>query len=188
MKKNNRGLSSNVITIILVVIAVVVGIGFVLFNKGKDDRSIKDPDSYETQSFSGLSIKVPDCFEDTTSKARSTYGNDIIAWYECDVAFVCVSSEEMPSSVKPTLDFLTTSFENMEIDGEKMNPVNNGKYVLTTYKQDFYADSDKDVEGYYLDAYFVKDNTVYCVEAACAEDKYYDYKDYMIKWIESFSF
>lgn len=188
MKKNNRGLSSNVITIILVVVAAIVGLVLAFINSGKDERSIMDPDSYETKSFSGMSIKVPEAFKDETSTYRKTYP-DTLAWYEVDDAFVCVYSEKVPGLKGATLDDMAELIKQMSFDGQKYTPVNKGDYLLIEYKQTFReSDNGKKEEGYYLDAFFINGDTIYTVEAACIADKYYDYKEYMIQWIESFQF
>ncbi len=188
MRKNNKGISSNVITIIIIVLAAIVGLVLAFVNSGKNDRSIKDTESYKTQSFSGLSLDVPKVFEDMTNTYRSEY-SDVLAWYECDDAFVAVYSEKIPSLDGATLDDLSKLIGNMTFDGQKYTPVNKGDYLLIEYKQTFReSNSGKKEDGYYIDAFYIKGDTFYTVEAACLADKYYDYKEYMMKWVESFKY
>ena len=188
MRKNNKGISSNVITIIIIVLAAIVGLVLAFVNSGKNDRSIKDTESYKTQSFSGLSLDVPKVFEDMTNTYRSEY-SDVLAWYECDDAFVAVYSEKIPSLDGATLDDLSKLISNMTFDGQKYTPVNKGNYLLIEYKQTFReSNSGKKEDGYYIDAFYIKGDTFYTVEAACLEDKYHDYKEYMMKWVESFKY
>ncbi len=185
-KRNYKGISQNVITIILVVVGLIAGVVIFLINSGKDERSIKDPDSYETVTLDdGSTIAIPETFEEVEGYHTST-GISTVGCFENEKAAVAVAKQANVN--KLTIDDIVINTQNATLNGEKLNVTKKGSYCYYSYKDDsgdFFETSDD--SAYLIVAYYVNDAYLYVVTTACYYEDAADYEEYMFQWIESFS-
>lgn len=186
MKKNNQGASKIVTVLTLIVFVACAGLA-IYFTKTKDDKSIRDTDSYKTIDMTGCSIKIPESFVNSSDHYYVSNGTKNLCFYECDKASVSVDVQQQ-NGVTITQDMIDKNLENYKINGESVNPVNMGDYTLTSYET-----TDKVMDGdvetvHILCAYFAKDDCIYAVSACCSAEDFSEYEEYMLKWIDSFKF
>lgn len=186
-QKNYRGVSQVVITIVVVIVGAIAGILFYVYNSGKEDRSIKDVDSYKTESVKGgATITIPKVFEEDDTTYSTSTGAEELAYFECEKAAVSIGRIDMKTEI--TQDLLNTYFANFKVNGESVNPQDKGDHTVISYKSSGEGILKDDEDAYLVIGYYVKDTYLYAVTTCCYYSDAVDYEEYMLKWIDSFEF
>ena len=133
-----------------------------------------------------FTAKIPDNMKSSDKLYYSSSGEEQIAFYQNSEA--CFSVAKIPFSTNQSLKTidLKTFYSKIEINCEKLNmiPINNGYYYDIDKKAKNVFDNTENV--FSIEDVFKGDEAVYSVVIQCRKEDKAEYKDSMLKWLESF--
>lgn len=180
--------------LLLLLIAVGVGVFFLL--RFLSDKKITDEGSWETISKPFYSITVPSSFKEGD---MLTVGNSVevlLDFYTSRLAGFDVSKREYTAPEKEMYGSLTArdfaeaqQIRTVKINGQEVKyQVREGhEYIYGEFSRHCINYIGKTDDLWYIEAMFPTKNAYYLVNVYCAEEDKAQYRDAMMKWLDSFT-
>lgn len=158
----------------LIAVAACAVIIFFAISKNKVD--LTDSMTWRTVTESEFTAKIPDVLEATDKLFHTSTGTEQIACYSYKDVVFSVARKSADSGY--TKQHLEKQLNNIKINGEPINHKEIG--------DGFYYDSLDD-GTYEIDGLFLGNGKIYSIVIECDGSNMNEYKDSMLKWLESFT-
>ncbi len=166
----------------IITIAVCGLIVFTVISENTVD--LTDTSDWHYVTHSDFEAKLPKALESSDNLYYTSTGSEQIACYSYEDMVFSVATLPMSSDLIEKLN-LEKYISNLEINGEKLEPIElNGGYYYTRTRN---SSADKTNDIFQVEALFKGKNKVYNVIVYCPMEDKAKYEESMQKWIESFT-
>lgn len=166
----------------IITIAVCGLIVYAMISENTVD--LTDASDWHYVTHSDFEAKLPKALESSDNLYYTSTGSEQIACYSYEDMVFSVATLPMSSDLIEKLD-LEKYISNLEINGEKLEPIElNGGYYYTRTRN---SSADKTNDIFQAEALFKGKNKVYNVIVYCPMEDKAKYEESMQKWIESFT-
>lgn len=172
----------------IITAAVVFLIAFAGFSGYRyfSEKKTTDSSKWEYVHNDEFTAEIPSNMKSASNLYYTSDGQEQIAFYQNSEA--CFSVAKIPFSKNEALKTvdLKSFYSKIEINGEKLDilPVNDGYYYTTDMKSKNLFDDTEEV--FSMEGVFKGDDAVYSVVIQCRKEDKAEYRNSMLKWLESF--
>lgn len=180
---------------IFLAMAVVMGVAAFFVYRLIITSDIRDKDNWHTVENENYSITIPKAMEESDDDVEIDSDFTKLGFFKCSKASVYISKAELndeeqkqikSEGLEVVINETVKKGKNQTINGYEINPQKVGDLIIVEYPLVAEGYIKGEEELWAVSATLITEQSIYQIDAYCANDDAEDYQGAMVKWLESF--